>query len=652
MIFKLLYHRNFKFIITTTVALGNAIMAFAQQNLVVGYSNPNQDTILSGITADYDTILVMNHSKLSIQNSHINVNSILVVNDSAVLSVAQSKLIVTGSCIFYGESSSNLRDTLILNANLICGAGANLTIDSACVISEMSFMGQYEILGFDKGQIHFKNSTFDLNKGKFGGGFRDQSVFYQNNNLFVTSIGIGMTLGFLNSSLLDVSDCYGGMEIIVNDSASINIDSSDNIILWFGFGQGDTVDIDFPETNKSFPPSSDVVNFSFSNSLPSVHGINYKVDIANCNTVYWDLLLAKGCNVTMNNDSLLAIGLIYDEQACDTIKGITNKNLYENEAVMLSDRNLSLKNSLVYAWNFYPGDSSQLIVEDCIFGEILTTSYAKAQLINSTCDGSGGYVGASGNSQIYAKHSQIQRMYDGPPIILNSGQSLTVLENCSVEGDIILNRQAKLVQSGTRHSDQIILNQESYLLNISLDTIQDVSADTLADITGSLFDLKGLSCTDSITGFRLFYTTSDSLYPKTIIDTTCHPLITGDLIYTWNTSGLENGKYIIWLTVYVNGDSIATTTSNLELKNRTPITNHSGDLPLVTICPNPATSYIYIQKSGNLPGFEIQILDLYGNTLIENRNKNRIDVSSLLPGTYIVRLSEGKNTISRPLIKN
>jgi hypothetical protein len=645
-------HRNFRIIAITIIALWNAVMAFTQQNLVVGYSNPNQDTVLSGITANFDTILVMNHSKLSIQNSHIAVKNMLVVNDSAVLSVAHSNLKVTGSCVFYGESMSDFRDTLTLNANLICGARANLTIDSAYVVSEMSFMGQYEILGFDKGQIHFKNSTFNLNNGKFGGGFRDQARFYQNNNLFVTDIGIGMTLGFLNGSQFDVADCFGGMEIIVNDSASINIEGSNKIILWLGLSKGDTVDIDLPETNKSFPPSSNVLNFSFSNALPNVQGIDYTVDMANCDTVFWSLLLGKGCHVTMNNDSLLAIGLVYDEQACDTIKGITNKNLYENEAVMLSDRNLSLNNSLVYAWNFYPGDSSQLILEDCIFGEILTSADAKAQLINSTCDGSGGYVGASGHSQIYAKHSQIQRMYDGPPIILNSGHSLTVFESCSVEGDIILNQQAKLVQSSTRHSDQIILNQESYLLNISLDTIQDVSAGTLADITGSLFDSKGAAGTDSITGFRLFYTTSGSLYPVTIIDTACQPTINNDLIYTWNSSGLEDGEYIIWLTVYVNGDSMATTTSNAILKNKTSITGQLQDLALITICPNPATKYIYIQKPGYFHNFKIQILNLYGSTLIENRNKNRIDISSLEPGTYVVRLIEGKNTISRLLIKN
>lgn len=647
---KPLRHRNFRIIAITTITLWNTIMAFTQQNLVVGYSNPNQDTVLSGITVNFDTILVMNHSKLSIQNSHITVKDMLVVNDSAVLSVAHSNLKVTGSCVFYGESSSDFKDTLTLNANLICGAGANLTIDSAYVVSEMSFMGQYEILGFDKGQIHFKNSTFNLNDGKFGGGFRDQAGFYQNNNLFISSIGIGMTLGFLNSSQLDVSDCFGGMEIIVNDSTSINIEGSDNIILWFGFSKGDTVNTDFPGTNRSSPPSSDILNFSFSNSLPNVQGINYKVNMANCNTVYWALFLAKGCNVTMNNDSLLAIGLIYDDQTCDTLKGLVNNHLYENDVVKLSDRNLTLNNSLVYAWNFYPGDSSQLVIEDCIFGEVLTSADAKAQLINSICDGSGGYVGASGNSQIYAKHSQIKRMYDGPPIILNSGQSFTVLENCSVEGDIILNQKARLVQNNTSHSDQVVLNQESYLLNVKIDSIQDVPIDTTLDIKGSLSDLKGISGTDSITGFRLFYTTSDSLYPKTIIDTTCQPQITGDLIYTWNTSGLENGEYIIWLTVYVNEDSIATTTSNVILKNRTHITNRPWDSPLVTICPNPAISYIYIQKSVDFQDFEVQIQDLYGNTLIEDRNKERVNISSLKPGMYVVRLIEGKNIISRILL--
>lgn len=631
------------------VLLITSLTTFSQSNLVIGFSNPYEDTVLAGVSANYDTLFILNNGKLAITNSEIVINNMLVATDSANLNITNSKFTANGNCVFYGNSKTIFKDTLTLNANLICGANAILTIDSSYVNSNMTYMGQYEIQGFDSGEINFKNSVFNLHDGKFGGGFRNNAGFYQYNNIYLTSIGIAMTLGFHNNTWLNANYCSGGIELIINDTATITLENSKTFILWFGFGSGDTVNIDFPATNPVYPPSSNVTSYSFSNTLPNVTGVNYNVDISNCNTVYWALMLDPGCSVVINNDSLLAVGLFYLGGIADTLNGFVNNLTYSNHEPSLADRKLILNNSLVFAWNFYPSDSTEIVIDDYTFGEILTFNKAKAEIINSTCDGSGGYFGSSENSKIVAKNSHIKRTYAGPPIVLNSHNSFSVFENCLVEGNIILNENSKLIHNNTKHNDSIILNQGSFFLNVSLDTIINAYTASTVNINGSLFDMKGILNTDIITGFKLFHLSADTLNITTIVDTAYSPSITHGLIYPWNTSGLTSGKYIIWLTVYINGDSLVTASRKVVLNDFVGIMDNSDKNGLFKVYPNPANRKFYILKKEDINDFEIQILDINGRVLINEQNKTSFNVDQLKSGIYIIRLI-AKNEIENQIL--
>lgn len=623
---------------------------FAQRNLVIGYQNSYQDTILSGTSATYDTLLIMNHGKLTIVNSNIIVNHTLIVTDSSYFHVSNSNFTVHGQCVFYGNSQAILKDSLTLNAHIICGANAIVSLDSAYVHSDMSYMGQYEILGFDSGQINIQNSLFNLNEGKYKGDFRNNAGFYQYNNDYISTVGVGMTLAFSNNTWLSVDSCTGGIELLINDTATINLSNSESPILWFGFRNGDTANIDFPATNQAYPPSSDVTNYSFSDALPNVNGVDYSVTIANCETVYWALMLYNGSNVTINNDSILAVGMFYTGVVTDTLSGFINNLYYSQYNPYLSDRNIILNNSMVFAWNFYSADSSNIVISNSIFGEVLTFHDSKVEIINSTCDGWGGYVGSSENSIISAKNSTIKRIYGSTPIILNRDNSYTVFENCIVEGNIVLNQYSKLIHNNTIHTDNITIGQESFFLNVSIDTLVNASINSIVNINGSVYALKGKNNDESITGFKLAYSNLDTMNMTTIVDTSYTPSIINGLIYPWNTAGLVADEYLIWLTVFVNGDSLVTASKKMVLNDYVGIKDNPDRHSLFKIYPNPANQEFFIDfESKEFNNFEIQVIDMNGKIRINEKNKTHFKINHLGFGSYIIKLKM-KNEIQKQIL--
>ena len=70
----------------------------------------------------------------------------------------------------------------------------------------------------------------------------------------------------------------------------------------------------------------------------------------------------------------------------------------------------------------------------------------------------------------------------------------------------------------------------------------------------------------------------------------------------------------------------------------------------VTIYPNPTDNYLFIE--GNKNPISISIYNLLGAEVITKSNTNKIDVSELSNGVYIIKISDGVSQIDRKFIKN
>ena len=70
----------------------------------------------------------------------------------------------------------------------------------------------------------------------------------------------------------------------------------------------------------------------------------------------------------------------------------------------------------------------------------------------------------------------------------------------------------------------------------------------------------------------------------------------------------------------------------------------------VTIYPNPTDNYLFIE--GNVNPISITIYNLLGAKVIAKSNTDKIDVSELSKGVYIINISDGVSQTNRKFIKN
>ena len=70
----------------------------------------------------------------------------------------------------------------------------------------------------------------------------------------------------------------------------------------------------------------------------------------------------------------------------------------------------------------------------------------------------------------------------------------------------------------------------------------------------------------------------------------------------------------------------------------------------VTIYPNPTDNYLFIE--GNVNPVSISIYNLLGAKVIAKSNTDKIDVSELSKGVYIINISDGVSQTNRKFIKN
>ena len=70
----------------------------------------------------------------------------------------------------------------------------------------------------------------------------------------------------------------------------------------------------------------------------------------------------------------------------------------------------------------------------------------------------------------------------------------------------------------------------------------------------------------------------------------------------------------------------------------------------ISLFPNPSKDTVYI--NGLLEWTNISVYDLTGKEVIREFVKDKIDISCLEKGIYIINLTDGINTSSHKVIKN
>lgn len=86
-----------------------------------------------------------------------------------------------------------------------------------------------------------------------------------------------------------------------------------------------------------------------------------------------------------------------------------------------------------------------------------------------------------------------------------------------------------------------------------------------------------------------------------------------------------------------------------EFRNTTLDISNFTDL-YFDLYPNPATDIINIKT--DLSKFEIEIFNLFGQSVIKSSNDKEINISNLTKGSYLVRINSNNKTFTKKIIKN
>lgn len=217
-------------------------------------------------------------------------------------------------------------------------------------------------------------------------------------------------------------------EFIIAPGGKVAVEETVHVLLWFALG---------PEAKDglSWPAGAEVKDFSFR-----------QVRVRDSKNVLWGIISAPGSACSVENSNLLACGFLLTGESQVVFRDLRNKRELDDEVI---DRRIRFVRSTVGAWNFYPSQKTRLVVERCTFGEIIAFQEARAEVRDSICDGSGGYVAAHNRSELRLVRCRISCL------VVAREDATVILEDCDVSGDIHAADRATVRIVNTRISGHV-----------------------------------------------------------------------------------------------------------------------------------------------------------------------------------------------------
>ena len=476
---------------------------YKNDNLVVGYSNPDEQVDLSGNCVIKGDIIVVNNGRLNFDNANIILYGNILVADNGILRISNSSLNILSKFVYsnymmvYGSGKVEFNSTTInLNGfNFICAL-------------------------LNRANLEIKDTTFDA---CITTGIRDNA-----------------------SAIVDNSNPF---EWVVQDSGKLTIKNSPGaFILWPVFGENAKVDTSFPE-------GSHIDYFSIKDGENGFENIPINVSIENSDNILWGMMVEKGADVTIRNSSMTSTAIVSTSQDFFELNGIVNNQYFYNRTLSIDGINLRYINSSVRIFNFYQRDTDSVEIKNSILGEIGVEGGQQCEISNTIVDGSGGYFYTEGETTT----TFIQGgLYSHTVAAQNSLQ--VFIYSTIQNGDIIAKDNSAILLANTLHNTTPQALNSGFIIDALINIPVSESVNSIIPVKGTAYLYYGEQSPVRFSSYSLSYATSenpDNWIP--IVQSEETPIENGILGF-WNTSGLEPGNYTLKLTLNVNmGDPIEIT---------------------------------------------------------------------------------------------
>ncbi|MGJ8591148.1 MAG: T9SS type A sorting domain-containing protein [Aquaticitalea sp.] len=215
------------------------------------------------------------------------------------------------------------------------------------------------------------------------------------------------------------------------------------------------------------------------------------------------------------------------------------------------------------------------------------------------------------------------------------------------------------------HNNGNTNRSELYSVNISTGAVTLINADTgMSQGIWLEIDNNGIAYSIDITNDNLY-----TIDLQTGVATLVGPF--GFNLQFTQEAFIDHETNILYAAAYISSNSSAiysidvTTGAGTSLFDTTPaeltmasMNNLTLGVPenvltSISIFPNPATNVINIELPSNVEISEATIYSLTGQKLLEFSNTNKIDISNLSSGMYLLRMKDTENnSITKQIIKN
>jgi hypothetical protein len=258
------------------------------------------------------------------------------------------------------------------------------------------YHGQYLLAGAENARIDIVDCDYRVPNG-----VQHALMAAGNTRMLIENTDFGtVQLLSANTGRLVARRLTGNFEVLVQDDSTMILEDiprvagEGKIWVWVEFSAGSVAEYSPPMPGMIehwfFPP-------------PGSTGISQTVTVDQCEVLLWPMLVREGSEVTLRDipeDNRVAVGFHLPNDT--VVEGLVNNRSYADDTVDFPDRTFRLVNASIDTWNLYPQADAHVTVRDSLLGEILSLEYSRVSMERTTIDGTGGYLGARGDSGITA----------------------------------------------------------------------------------------------------------------------------------------------------------------------------------------------------------------------------------------------------------
>ncbi|MGE5236071.1 MAG: hypothetical protein ACM3O7_06975 [Acidobacteriota bacterium] len=284
-----------------------------------------------------------------------------------------------------------------LAGNLAVVGDGRATFADSVVEIESTYHGQYSLAAVDQGTLAISRCQLVVPRA-----VQYALVSSGSAHVVVEDSDFGSAqLVATGTGTLEASRLNGHFEVILQESSTILLHDiprdpgTGDLWVWPTFGPGSRAVYSPPlpgwVASWSFPPAG-------------ATGLGERCEIERCQVKLWPLLVGAGSDLTLRDiapENWVVVGLHLPHDAAFT--GLVNGQRVEERELGLADRTLRLERAAVDSWNLYPESAARVVVRDSRIGELLAFDDSRVWLERTVVDGSGGFFGARGGSQVHVE---------------------------------------------------------------------------------------------------------------------------------------------------------------------------------------------------------------------------------------------------------